>query len=54
MIFPPRFGDVSQRMSVLPVENVTTMGAVGLTHLPHLNLFKIRRRDEESTKMSRG
>lgn len=38
MIFPPRFDDVSRRISVYAGEECTTMGAVGLTHLPHLKL----------------
>ena len=38
MIFPPRFDDVSRRMSVYAGGECTTLGAVGQTHLPHLKL----------------
>jgi len=41
MIFPPRFDEVSRRISVYAGGECTTLGAVGLTHLPHLKLLKI-------------
>ena len=49
MIFPPRFDDVSRRMSVYAGGECTTLGAVGLTHLPHLKLPVI----EDETKIEK-
>ncbi len=37
-LFPPRFDDVSRRMSIYVGGECTTKGAVGLTHLPHLKM----------------